>query len=132
MTWSEKAADLANASHVAFLRLLALAYIVFAVFVWGQVIGADLPFVEPLLTLPGPQQATSVILAVMLPVTAMGLWSLQPWGQVVWGLTVTVHIVALLRGWEISAAVGWLLAFHLATLIVFLIVSGARLVANRT
>ena len=135
MTFAQRIARLIGMSRATFLRLLALAFAVFALVVWGQLLGFDLGWTglegTSFDALGQQQRVASVVLAVMLPLSATGLWSLAAWGQVVWGMTITVHVIALARGWEGSAYSDWLLAFHAVTLAVYIVLSLGRLATAR-
>ena len=130
MTWRARLRDLAEAARVTLLRLVGLAYIAFSILVWGQLLGVSMPFMRDPTLVEGPVRAVAVVLAVMGPVTAVGLWSLASWGQVVWAMTMAVHTLCVMRGWPVSQAPGVVLAFHLACLAAFALAVLARLVAN--
>ena len=129
MTWRERLLDLAQAAEVTLLRLVALAYVAFTLAVWAHLLGAAVPGLRAAAS--GPQQAVVVALAVLCPVTAVGLWSLASWGQVIWAGAIAIHVAAVLNGWAIAIEPGALLAFHIACLTTFGAVVLARLVANK-
>ena len=129
MTWRERLFDLSEAGRVSLLRLVALAYVAFAIMVWARLLGVDLGFMRP--GTDGPAQAVAVVLAVLCPVTAVGLWSLAAWGQVVWAITMAVHAAAILNGWPLVEEPGIVLTFHIACVTTFALLVLARLVANK-
>lgn len=129
MPWRERVWDLSEAGRTALLRLVGLAYVVFTVLVWGLVMGIDMPGIRA--EISGSAVTLAVVLAVLCPVTALGLWSLAAWGQVMWAVTMAVHVAAVLNGWTLSAQPGMLLAFHVACVTTFAVAVLARLVANK-
>jgi hypothetical protein len=108
-------------AFVGFLRLLALCFIGFSVFYWlrvsGYYEGADWRFD----TMSTPWKIASATLSALLPVAAVGLWSAQPWGQVVW--TMTVFIELWMYSWfpQYFGSNALVVTFHLATIGLYLI-----------
>lgn len=136
-TWRERLFDLAEAGRTALLRLVGLAFVAATVLVWGQMLGLDMPGMRSGLDggvdggVDGPARSVGVVLAVLCPVTAIGLWSLAPWGQVVWAVTMALHVAAVLQGWVLLHDPSVVLAFHVACLVTFAATVLARLIADR-
>lgn len=104
-----------------FLGLVALCFFALAIHAWLRMIGFW----------PGPQnsfdtmdavwRSYSAVQAVLLPVVAVGLWTGNAWGRVVWFMAVAVHCAAFFTfagdlQWQLE-----LLMFHGASLSIYLI-----------
>ncbi|MBE7185186.1 MAG: hypothetical protein INR68_12385 [Methylobacterium mesophilicum] len=67
-----------------FQRIVAVYCLIFGVFYWVRLLG----FYEGPLwrfdLMPGHWQVASVMLAVLFPFAAIGLWMLASWGPVIW------------------------------------------------
>ncbi len=116
-TWQETA-------FVWFLRLLAICFIGFTVQYWlrvtGYYPGPDWRFD----TMSSSWKIASAMLAVLLPVSAVGLWSALSWGQVVWTMAVITELI--MYSWlpEQFGRNPNVLIFHLVTIVIFLIFRG--------
>ena len=129
VTWRRRLFDLSEAGRISLLRLVGLAYVGFSVLVWGQLLGIEMPGMvgEP----SQVSRAVGVALAVLGPVVALGLWSLAAWGQVVWAIALTLHVVAIVQDWPVTARPEIALAFHVACVATFAVLVLVRLVANK-
>ncbi|MCI5077112.1 DUF6163 family protein [Oricola sp.] len=77
---------------VWFLRLMATVALFSGLSYWAQLTGlgaADLPRFDEL---PVHWQVPWVVLAVLLPCAAMGLWMLTSWGIVLWVIASFIEI----------------------------------------
>lgn len=77
---------------VLFLRLMAIVCLWFALQYWAMITGFSLGGRGRFDLLPPAWKAASTALSVMLPVAAVGLWLLAPWGAVVWVLAAGTEI----------------------------------------
>jgi len=112
--------SLAEAGFVWFLRLLSLCFIGFTTLFWLRVSGYYPGSNWRFDTMSPQWQTASAILTVLLPISAVGLWSTLSWGQVVWTLAVTTELV--MYSWfpqyfGSNPAIIW---FHLATIAIYL------------
>lgn len=79
-----------------FLRLVAVCSLVFGLLYWVRLVGIY-PGAEWRFDLmPVHWQVVSVILAVLFPFAASGLWMLASWGPVIWficaAIEMTMHL----------------------------------------
>ena len=91
-----------------FLRLVALACLVFGIQYWGLLTGYLLEGRArfDLLNLPWKVAASS--LAVLFPVAALGLWLTSSWGPVVWLIAAGSQIV-MYTVWPDIFGTNWLI-----------------------
>lgn len=110
---------LIGAALVVFKRMVALFLIVFALGYWARITGlwpgGGLQFD----TMPEHWRIASTVLAVMLPVSALGLWGQFSWGTISWLLTVSIELVMYLGLPERFAGGREVVWFHLAAMIVY-------------
>ncbi len=111
---------MAEIAFVWFLRLLAFCFIGFTLIYWMRVSGYYQGANWRFDTMSPPWQTASAILSVLMPVSAVGLWSTQSWGQVVWTLSVFTEIIMyawLSNYFGANPAIVW---FHFATIAIYL------------
>ncbi len=103
-----------------YLRLLAMCFVALTIYYWlrisGYYPGADWRFD----TMSTPWKIASAILAVLLPVSAAGLWSTLSWGQVVWIMAIIIEL--LMYNWftDYYGPNVPITTFHLATIAIYL------------
>ena len=85
--------SLAEIALMVFMRLVALACLIFGIQYWGMLTGYlfDGRARFDLLNLPWKVAASG--LAVLYPVAALGLWLIVSWGPVVWLLAAGAQVV---------------------------------------
>ena len=78
--------------YVVFLRLIAIACFWFGLQYWAMLVGYSLDGLArfDLLNLPWKVAASS--LAVLFPVSALGLWLTVSWGPVLWAIAAAVQV----------------------------------------
>ena len=107
--------------HVIFLRAMALVFVYFALQYWLRVVGyyegADFQFD----TMSDYWRVASAVLSVLLPVTALGLWGLFSWGPVVWIFAICIEAGMYLGLPQSFGEQPMLMIFHLACVVLFLI-----------
>jgi len=120
-------------TFVLYLRVLALCFIGFTILYWlrvsGYYPGADWRFD----TMSAPWKIASAILSVLLPVTAVGLWSAQAWGQVVWTMAMVTEL--LMFNWfsHYFGSNPLIVIFHLSSIMLYLLLWAAmHYNANKT
>ncbi len=77
-----------------FLRCVAMLFLGLALAIWLRAVGfweADGVRFD---TMSASAQTYTAMLAVLFPVTAVGLWTTLSWGRVVWFLSVIVQLLA--------------------------------------
>ncbi|MEM7301163.1 MAG: DUF6163 family protein [Pseudomonadota bacterium] len=114
------------AEHV-YLRLLSIVFLGFAVFAWIRIVGLYDGVEWRFDIMPVHWKIISVIMAVLLPVVSVGLWTLLPWGQVVWSLVVALEVTMHVAFKGYFEQNDRLVIFHLSCVAVFLIFRGISL-----
>jgi len=112
-TWAE-------IGFVWFLRVLAICFIGFTMLYWLRVSGYYQEANWRFDTMTTPWKTASALLSVLLPISAVGLWSTQSWGQVIWTLSVFTEMVMFtwLPG-EFGSNPA-IVSFHFATIAIYL------------
>ena len=81
-------------TSLVFLRLLSLCFIALTFYVWLRAVGYW-PVPENRFDTMSPGlKVITALLSVLFPVSAVGLWTILPWGRVVWLLSVAVQFLA--------------------------------------
>lgn len=121
----EERPSLVQTAFVWFLRVMAAFAMVAGLSYWAQLIGVDNDQLPRFDLLELHWQVPGVVLAVLLPCAAMGLWMLTTWGIVLWGASLCIEI-AMYGVWaERYVSKPQLVASHavsLAVLAAFLII----------
>ncbi len=116
---------------VWYLRLLALCFIGFTVLYWlrvsGYYPGNDWRFD----TMSTPWKIASAVLSVLLPVTAVGLWSALAWGQVVWTMAIATELLMFSWFSNYFGSNQIIVIFHIVSIIIYLILRGAMLYSQK-
>ena len=125
---SQTAAELLDKLCTLFLRMIALFFVVFAIQYWLRIVG----FYEGELfrfdTMPNHWKAAVAILAVLYPVTALGLWGLFSWGIVLWVAALIVEGVMYLGYPHLFGSADMLVIFHVSGILVYLAFRLARVI----
>ena len=104
-----------------FLRLLAIVFFAAAIYIWMTAIGywegANYRFD----TMGVALKIYTAIMAVMLPVACVGLWTTLPWGRVIWFFAVAFQSVSLLRFPDMFFAPNLVLIFHICCLVIYVV-----------
>lgn len=114
-----------------FRRLVALFLLWFGLMYWMRIVG--LSGVEGLRfdTMTEAWQAASCVMAVMLPIAAIGLWGLFTWGTSIWLITVAVEL-SLYLGWpEIFGQATQVVWFHAVCLAVYVTIKLMMMLSRR-
>ncbi|MFZ1815773.1 MAG: DUF6163 family protein [Rhizobiaceae bacterium] len=116
----ENVAGLARNLYALFLRVVSMFLLLFALQYWGRLVGifdgADYRFD----TMAAHWRAGGSLLAVLLPVAALGLWGLFSWGPVVWLITVGVEISMYTWFSDLFGRADLRVSFHLLAIVIFL------------
>lgn len=86
-----------------YLRLMAIAYLAWALWEWAALIGAVPPLDEPSRA-NLPRQGATLFFAAFDPVAAVGLWLGSTWGTATW-LVVTFARIIIHTGY--AGIFGW-------------------------
>ncbi len=116
-----KAARINDFMFKLFLRLLAIIFFTAAIYTWlcaiGYWEGANYRFDTMGLAL----KIYTAVMAVMLPVVCVGLWTTLPWGRVIWFFAVAFQSVSLLRFPDLFQYPSLVLLFHLWCLTIYVV-----------
>ncbi len=108
--------------YSSFLRLLSLAYVGLTILAWLQLIGYWGEGPQSRFDLMTTQWKIYIaVLAVLYPITAVGLWTTLSWGRVIWFLALGFQTVAILRFPDAFAVHDFIVLFHLGTLAFYLV-----------
>ncbi len=104
--------------YVLFLRVVALFMIVFAIQYWMRLLGVQEGADYRFDTMSEHWRLASSVLAVLLPVAALGLWGGYAWGVVLWLLAAAIEIG--MHAWltPLFGRADLLLGFHLSAMLV--------------
>ncbi len=118
--------------YSAFLRVLAVFFLVATIQVWMQAIGISS---DPQLrfdTMATHWRLAIAVLCVLHPITALGLWGLFSWGVVVWLIGILVQINMYLIFSNLYGSDNLLILFHLICFLIFVIFQIAmRIIDNK-
>lgn len=95
-------------SFMLFLRLVALACLVFGIQYWGLLTGYLLGGRARFDLINLPWKVAGSSLAVLFPVAALGLWLTSSWGPVVWLIAAGGQIV-MYTVWPEIFGTNWLI-----------------------
>ena len=102
-----------------YLRLLSVVFFAAAVYTWMTAIGYWEGDSYRFDTMGVALKIYTAIMAVMLPVACVGLWTTLPWGRVIWFFAIAFQSVTLLRFPEMFVAPMAVLIFHLGCWVVY-------------
>lgn len=111
-----------------FLRTLGLVFLFAGLFYWLPIIGLVDDPADAFLNLDRPDQVATVILAVLMPVAATGLWFGASWGV---GLIAMSLIFRLVMGFGFPQhfALDWIvICGHIGIILIYI---GLRLLIHR-
>ena len=109
-----------HALFAVFHRILAVIFFAAAIYVWLRVIGYWDGGDNRFDTMSTVQKIFSAIMAVLLPVASVGLWTTLSWGRVVWMLAIAIQILAFLRLNEALALPIELIFFHIVSIVIYI------------
>ncbi|MCF6321757.1 MAG: DUF6163 family protein [Rhizobiaceae bacterium] len=113
--------DLWLFGYHAFVRLIALFYIVFTIQVWMHAIGLMGQSGMGFDTMPVHWRWIIATQCVLHPLTALGLWGLFSWGIAVWLINVAIQMVMYLLFSDLFGFEQTLVIFHVVTFVMFVI-----------
>jgi len=118
---SGRALSVVQFLYTTFLRLLALVFVGLAILAWIHMIGYWEGTQFRFDIMSTPWKIYTAVLAVLYPVTAVGLWTALSWGRVVWFLAIGFQILAIFY-YPASFAVHEIIVFfHLGSLAFYLV-----------
>jgi hypothetical protein len=120
MTARRREAGRVDKLYVLFMRVVALFMIVFAIQYWMRLLGVQEGADYRFDTMSEHWRLASSVLAVVLPVAALGLWGGYAWGVVLWLIAATLEIG--MHTWlaPLYGRADLLVAFHLLGVVVLI------------
>lgn len=120
-----------EASFRLFIRLVAIACLIAGLQYWGRLIGYSDGGLSRFDLVASHWQFASAALAVLLPVTAVGLWMQVSWGPVLWVVTAGAETLMhkCLPLWFGERPL--LIMAHGVVLVVYLVFRGLLFLAHR-
>ena len=104
-----------------FLRLLSAVFLVFTLLTWSWAVGySDAPQIR-FDTMTAQTRIYVAVLAVLHPVTCVGLWTTLPWGRVVWMMAIAFQLGFLFTNPGAFGDPRWLAVFHLGCVAIYVI-----------
>lgn len=117
----QQSGNLLDFLKMLFFRMVALFLLLFALKYWIQILGITSGTNSRIDLMPEHWQIASVVLCVLLPISAVGLWGRFAWGPLVWFLVIGVEFTMYLGLQSYFGTNEYALLFHLVTLGLFLI-----------
>lgn len=108
-------------AYSAFLRLLALFFLLFTFQIWIQAIGVSGDANFRFDTMETHWRFVVAAMCVLHPVTALGLWGLFPWGIAVWLIDVLLQMSMYLVFSTLFGFDQTLVIFHAVCFLIFII-----------
>lgn len=105
-------------TRLTIYRLISLFLIAFALQYWASAIGIGDNTIRFDLMAEHWQLVTT-ILCVLLPVTALGLWSGSSWGVVIWLLAAITELIMYQGFPELFGEGGMRIVFHIICMMIF-------------
>ena len=102
-----------------FHRLIAAGSLSFGIFYWVRLIGVFDGRAWRFDLMPVHWQVASVVLAVLFPFAASGLWMMASWGPVIWFLCAAIEIVMFVGFPDLFGPNPAVVAAHLAVAAVY-------------
>ena len=119
--------------QVIFLRILAMFFLVLAIQYWMRAVGIYGDGSIRFDTMPTHWRVAISALAILHPVTALGLWGLFSWGIAVWLINLAIQVVMHVGFAGNFGSEPLLMSFHLTCFAVFVIMHIAlRVTANKS
>ena len=116
----DNVAALARRLNATFLRVVALVLLFYALQYWIRLTGFHAGAENRFDTMPEHWQVAASVLAVLLPVAALGLWGLFSWGVVVWLVALTIEIIMYAGLPDLYGRSDIRVVFHILCLVVYL------------
>lgn len=104
-----------------FLRILSVVFLAFTLYTWSLAVGYSDSSVTRFDTMTAQMRTYVAVLAVLHPVTCVGLWTTLSWGRVVWFISVAFQLGFLFTNPSIFGDPRWVVAFHLGCVAIYVI-----------
>ena len=104
-----------------FIRCLAFLFLLWGAANWAIILGV--PGMLDFLQMATPRQVLTGYLAVMMPIAAVGLWIGAGWGTVIWLVVALSEVFANTLFSELFGEAYDLVAFHLFTMVIYVVLA---------
>ncbi len=111
-------------------RLIALVFIFYAITYWARIVAFGDFVGAGIDTMPTHQQVVSVILAVTMPIAAIGLWGLFSWGTSTWLAVLAFEFTLFYIYPDLYGAAPYIVLFHLVSLATYLAIKATMMVTR--
>lgn len=102
-----------------FLRVVAAYCLLFGVLYWIRLIGVYDTTLWRFDLMPLHWQVASVMLAVLFPFAAIGLWMLSSWGPVIWFICAVTEVVMYAGFPDLFGSRPLIVAAHVAVALIY-------------
>ena len=109
-----------NLLFILYVRTLALVFFVGALYIWAKLVGVW-PGAENRYDTMSPMlKIYCTVLAVVLPVASVGMWTTLAWGRAIWFMLIGFQVVSALRFLDVVDYAAVILVFHAVSLSVYM------------
>lgn len=116
-----KAARVCEVLFHIYLRLLAIGFFLGTLYTWLTVIGYWPGESFRFDTMPVQLKIYSAVMAIILPVASVGLWTTLSWGRVIWFFVIAFQCVSIVRFADILSLPAYIVLLHLITLGIYVV-----------
>ena len=113
--------ELLETAFGIFLRLLSLAFLGFTLATWALAVGFSTAPDMRFDTMSAQMRTYVAVLAVLHPVTCVGLWTTLSWGRVVWFMAVAFQVGFLFTNPGVFGDPRFAVTFHLGCIAIYVI-----------
>ncbi|MGB7336434.1 MAG: DUF6163 family protein [Salaquimonas sp.] len=106
-------------------RMIALFFVIFALGHWGRIVAFGSFEGSGIVSMPYHWQIASVVLAVTMPVAAIGLWGLFSWGTSTWLAVVALELYMHYYYTDVAFQSLALVWFHIACLLTYIAIKAS-------
>lgn len=111
---------LASSTNVIFLRIVSIFLLLIALQYWIRLTGVFAGAEYRYDTMSEHWRVASLILAITLPVTALGLWNGSSWGIVLWLPCAAIELSMHLWLTELYGVSNVKVGFHITTVLLYI------------
>lgn len=114
-----------------FIRSLAIIFFAGALYTWARLVGFWPGDDNRFDTMSQTLKVYSIVLAVVLPVASVGMWTMLQWGRVIWFLLIGFQTVMAIRFFDMMEHAAVIIIFHALTLGCYVIFQGLLFFINK-
>ena len=116
---------------VVYLRVIAVFFIFFTLRYWLQIVGFYEGDNYRFDTMPEYWKVTVAIMAVIAPLTALGLWGTFSWAYVVWAVAIVTELIMFVGYPDLFGSASLLVIFHVTSMGIYIIMKLLHYIKNR-